>query len=356
MAEDRFLRGTRPSGAVPGYRDFPRLPVVRVLLAVLILAAGCTIRREDGTVASGPGDLSGRKIRVVATTGMIAELAEQVGGVRVEVNGLMGPGVDPHLYKASEGDVIRLAAADIVVYNGLHLEGKMSEIFERIRHRIRTVAVTDGIRREMLLRPPEFKGAYDPHVWFDVTLWMDAARTVERAFTEMDPAHGGLYRANGAKYLERLAQLDRYVRGRASIVPPRKRVLITAHDAFNYFGRAYGFRVSGLQGISTVAEAGAADIQALARLIVEDGIPAIFVESSVPPRYVEALKEAVEAKGFRVKIGGSLFSDAMGDPGAPEGTYIGMVRHNIDTVVSALGGGPPAEDGSCPEGSGNDVR
>jgi manganese/zinc/iron transport system substrate-binding protein len=329
---------------------------VLFLLAALFVAAGCTIRREDGTEAAGPGDLSGRKIRVVATTGMVAELAERVGGERVEVKGLMGPGVDPHLYKASEGDVIRLASADLVVYNGLHLEGKMSEIFERIRGRIRTVAVTDGIDRGELLRPPEFQGAYDPHVWFDVTLWMDAAKAVERAFAELDPAHAGLYRENGTRYRERLGELDRYVRERAATVPSRRRVLITAHDAFNYFGRAYGFRVSGLQGISTVAEAGAADIQALARLIVENGIPAVFVETSVPPRYVEALQEAVAARGFRVKIGGSLFSDAMGDPGAPEGTYIGMVRHNIDTIVSALAGSLPAGTASFPEGSGNDVR
>lgn len=356
MAEDRSLSGASPSGTVPGSRGILRRPIARYLLAALLIATGCTVRRDDGTEASGPRDLSDRKIRVVATTGMIAEMAEQVGGERVEVKALMGPGVDPHLYKASEGDVIRMAAADVVVYNGLHLEGKMSEIFERMRSRIRTVAVTDGIDRKKLLRPPEFQGAYDPHVWFDVTLWMDAVAALERALVEMDPAHGDLYRANGARYRGRLEKLDRYVRKEARTVPTRKRVLITAHDAFNYFGRAYGFRVRGLQGISTVAEAGAADIQSLARLIVENEIPAVFVESSVPPRYVEALREAVEAKGFRVKIGGSLFSDAMGDPGTPEGTYIGMVRHNIDTTVSALAGPRPGGTGSFPEGSGNDAQ
>jgi manganese/zinc/iron transport system substrate-binding protein len=307
-------------------------------------------------VAPVPPDLPDRKIRVVATIGMIAEMVKQVGGERVEVEGLMGPGIDPHLYKASEGDVIRMASADLVVYNGLHLEGKMSGVFERMGNRIRTVAVTDGIDREKLLRPPEFEGAYDPHVWFDVTLWMDAVKTLEKALSGMDPAHGDSYRANGTRYLERLEMLDRYVRREALIVSPRKRVLITAHDAFNYFGRAYGFQVRGLQGISTVAEAGAADIQALARLIVENEIPAVFVESSVPPRYIEALQEAVEARGFRVKIGGSLFSDAMGDPGTPEGTYVGMVRHNIDIIVSALAGPRPAGIGSFPEGSGNAVR
>src|SRR3990172_246295 len=272
MAEHRSLSEVHSTVAFPESWRFAGGLTALFLLGALVFTTGCTIRRDDGTEASVPADLSGRKIRVVATIGMIAEMVKQVGGERVEVEGLMGPGVDPHLYKASEGDVIRMAAADVVVYNGLHLEGKMSEVFERMGTRIRTVAVTDGIDREKLLRPPEFQGAYDPHVWFDVTLWMDAVKTLERALTGMDPAHGDVYRANGTRYLERLEALDRYVRREALIVPPRKRVLITAHDAFNYFGRAYGFRVRGLQGISTVAEAGAADIQALARLIVENEI------------------------------------------------------------------------------------
>ena len=344
MTDDRS-----PSG-------FLRRRIPPILLGALLLVPGCGKPQSAGTVAPVPPDLSGRKIRVVATIGMIAEMVKQVGGERVEVEGLMGPGVDPHLYKASEGDVIRMASADIVVYNGLHLEGKMSGVFERMGNRIRTVAVTDGIDREKLLRPPEFKGAYDPHVWFDVTLWMDAVKTLERALAAMDPAHEDVYRANGTRYLKSLEMLDRYVRREALIVPPRKRVLITAHDAFNYFGRAYGFQVRGLQGISTVAEAGAADIQALARLIVENEIPAVFVESSVPHRYIEALQEAVGARGFRVKIGGSLFSDAMGDPGSPEGTYYGMVRHNIDVIVSALSGARPAGAGPIREGSGNAVH
>jgi manganese/zinc/iron transport system substrate-binding protein len=225
-----------------------------------------------------------------------------------------------------------------------------------MKDRIRTVAVTDGIDRTRLLRPPEFVGAFDPHVWFDVALWRDASKTVETAFLEMDPAHEAVYRANGQRYRERLDRLDRYVRDRASTVPPSKRVLITAHDAFNYFGKAYGFKVYGLQGISTVAEAGAADIQALARLIVEHRIPAVFIESSVPVRYIEALKEAVWARGFRVQVGGSLFSDAMGDPGTPEGSYVGMVRHNVDTIVDALAGPGSPGDRSGREERADDAR
>lgn len=352
MADDRSPSGLRSPAAI----GFLRRRAAPILLGALLIVPGCGRSQDGGSGSVAPPDVSKRKIRVVTTTGMIREMAAQVGGDRVEARGLMGPGVDPHLYKASEGDVIRMASADIVFYNGLHLEGKMSEIFERMKSRIRTVAVSDGIGRERLLRPSGFEGAYDPHIWFDVTLWMEAVKTTEKAFVGMDPAHGDLYRANAERYLEKLAELDRYVRREAEKIPPRRRLLCTAHDAFNYFGRAYGLEVRGLQGISTVAEAGAADLQALARLIVENGIPAVFVESSVPPRYIEALREAVAARGARVEIGGSLFSDAMGDPGTPEGTYDGMVRHNIDTIVSALAGPGPSGQGASPKEGGNGGR
>ncbi len=335
---DRATAGAASAGC-PRFRRRVGARLTGWTLVLLLLLASCDLpKRQDGAAAPEPKDLSGRRIAAVATTGMIGEAVEAIGGERVEVRRLMGPGVDPHLYKASEGDVIRMASADVVFYNGLHLEGKLSEVFGRMGNRIRTVAVTDGIDRGRLLRPPGFEGAYDPHVWFDVTLWAEVAAEVERTLAEMDPAHATVYRANGSRYREGLSALDRYVRERASSVPREKRVLVTAHDAFNYFGRAYGFEVRGLQGISTVAETGAADIQTLARLIAERRIPAVFVESSVPVRYIEALREAVRAGGFRVRIGGSLFSDAMGDPGSPEGTYVGMVRHNIDTIVASLSG------------------
>lgn len=316
--------------------------IALALLGALVCGLGC--ERVRSSAAPDTKDLSGRKIRAVATTGMIADLLGEIGGGRLQVTALMGPGVDPHLYKASEGDVIRMASADVIFYNGLHLEGKMAEVFERMGRRVRTFAVADGIPRERLLSPPEFAGAYDPHVWFDVSLWMEAAAHAAEALMQIDPAHAETYRGNASAYLKRLSDLDGYVRAQASRVPPGQRVLITAHDAFNYFGRAYGFEVRGLQGISTVAEAGTADIQALARLIREHRIPAVFVETSVPVRYIEALQEAVEAGGFRLRIGGSLYSDALGDPGTPEGTYIGMVRYNVDTIVAALAG-PPQEEG-----------
>lgn len=279
-----------------------------------------------------------RPVRVVTTTGMITDLVENLGGERVQVVGLMGPGVDPHLYKASEGDVLRLATADVIFYNGLHLEGRMTRVFERMQRRVRTAAVADGIPTDELLDWDEGEGSHDPHVWFDVRLWMHAAITVRDTLLDLDPKHADVYRTNAERYLEQLAELHRYVKRRAEEVPESQRVLITAHDAFHYFGRAYGFEVRGLQGISTAAEAGTADVQELANLIARRRIAALFVESSVPVRNIEAVQEAVRARGFRVGVGGELFSDAMGDPGTPEGTYLGMVRHNIDTIVSALTG------------------
>jgi manganese/zinc/iron transport system substrate-binding protein len=273
---------------------------------------------------------------VVTTIGMITDVAQNVGGERVSVTGLMGPGVDPHLYKASEGDVSSLSEADVIFYNGLHLEAKMGEVLEQMGGRVKTVAVTNGVDESLLLSPPEFEGAFDPHVWFDVTLWMKTVETVRDTFVEVDPGSADLYRANAQDYLAKLEELQAYVQDQTARVPQQQRVLITAHDAFNYFGQAYGFEVRGLQGISTATEAGTGDVQALADFIAESQIPAIFVESSVPVRNIEAVQAAVQARGFQVSIGGELFSDAMGDWGTEEGTYVGMVRHNVDTIVGAL--------------------
>ncbi|WP_456440035.1 metal ABC transporter solute-binding protein, Zn/Mn family [Caldithrix abyssi] len=281
-------------------------------------------------------DFSKHKIKIITTTGMIADAAKNVGGERVSVTPLMGPGVDPHLYKASEGDVSRMAGADLILYNGLHLEGKMTDIFARMQQRIKTVAVAEAIPQDSLLAPPQFKGAHDPHVWFDVRLWKIVVTRIRDALVEMDSTHAQEYQERAKNYLARLDSLDRYVLRQALRVPKRQRVLITAHDAFNYFGRRYHFEVRGLQGISTASEAGTADIQRLADFIKERQIPAVFVETSVPQRYIEALQAAVHSRGFDVKIGGSLFSDAMGQPGTPEGEYLGMVKHNIDIIVSAL--------------------
>jgi manganese/zinc/iron transport system substrate-binding protein len=308
-----------------------RIPYL-LLLLILGLTA-CTPAGEEQDA-----DLANRTIRAAATTGIVADMVENIGGERVEVTALMGTGVDPHLYKASEGDVRTLESADIIFYNGLHLEAGLSGVLERMGDRSSVLAITDGIERSKLIAPPEFAGSYDPHVWFDVSIWMSTGETVRDTLIELDPEHADLYRANTEEYLTELEELHQYVQARAAEVPEEKRVLITAHDAFNYFGQAYGFEVRGLQGISTESEASTSDIQDLVNFIVEREIPAIFIESSVPQRTVEALQAAVQAKGFDVQIGGELFSDAMGDPGTEKGTYPGMVRHNIDTIVSALKG------------------
>ena len=309
-----------------------RFLMILVFVSLLLSACASSGGESDLPIAE-------RTINVVTTTGMIADAVINVGGERVQVQSLMGPGVDPHLYKASENDVQTLQGADIVFYNGLHLEAQMGEVLERMNDfGIRTVVVTDKIARSILLAPPEFAGNYDPHVWFDVTLWMKAAEQIKEALIEADPTNQAVYEANAEAYLGELQELHEYVLSQAEGIPAEQRVLITAHDAFNYFGRAYGFEVRGLQGISTEAQAGTADVQALADFIVERQIPAVFVESSVPQRNVEAVQAAVQSRGFDVKIGGSLFSDAMGTAGTLEGTYVGMVRHNIDTIVAALTG------------------
>jgi manganese/zinc/iron transport system substrate-binding protein len=308
--------------------------IVLVVLVTSLLLSACSTSAGEAQLP-----ISERTINVVTTTGMIADIAKNVGGDRVQVIALMGPGVDPHLYKASEGDVIRLQEADMILYNGLHLEAQMGDVLERMNNfGVKTVAVTDKIDRSLLQSPQEFQGNYDPHVWFDVALWMKAVEQVRDSLAELDSSSASKYESNAAAYLTELESLHQYVLDQANTVPAEHRILITAHDAFNYFGRAYGFEVRGLQGISTEAQAGTADVQALADFIVEKQIPAIFVESSVPQRNVEAVQAAVQAKGLEVRIGGSLFSDAMGSEGTPEGTYIGMVRHNIDTIVTALTG------------------
>ena len=308
------------------------IPIVALLSSSLLL--GCA--GDDGRQSDDP---STRRIQVVSTVGMITDSAEQIGGDRVNVMGLMGPGVDPHLYKASASDVAKMQKADIIFYNGLHLEGAMGELFEQMVGRKPTVAVAEGISEEKLLSDPGKRGVHDPHVWFDVSLWIDAARKIEDALVEVDPQSEQAYRARGQAYRDSLAQLQQFVEARAAELPVEQRVLITAHDAFHYFGRAYGFEVYGLQGISTVSEAGTADVQKLADFIAARHVPAIFVESSVPPRTIEALQAAVKARGFQVSIGGELFSDAMGDPDTSEGSYLGMVTHNINTIVDALKGG-----------------
>lgn len=295
-------------------------------LAFAVMLSGCA--QKDNI----PDD----KIKAVTTIGMITDIVENVGKDKVSVQGLMGSGVDPHLYKATEGDVTRLSEADIIFYNGLHLEARMGEVLEKLGEMKKTVAVTDYIGKEALLDFPAYPGQYDPHVWFDVSMWISAVEKVRDSLIDIDPDNGEEYGNNAEHYISQLEGLGSYVRSKAGEVPEQQRVLVTAHDAFQYFGKAYGFEVLGLQGISTESEAGTKDVQDLVNFIVERKIKAIFVETSIPERNIKAVQEAAQSKGWDVKIGGYLYSDAMGDEGTFEGTYIGMVTHNIDTISGAL--------------------
>lgn len=308
----------------------------RLLLPLLMLSL--TLAACAPTAGGSPrNDLANRPINVVATVGMIADAVKNVGGERVNVTALMGPGVDPHLYKPTASDVQKLESADIIFYGGLELEGRMTDTFVKLARAGKpTFSVSEDIDPARLRQPIEFEGKYDPHIWFDVTLWQEAVRKINKELAALDPGSRDLYQRNTDAYLKQLDELHQYVKTQIAGLPESSRVLITAHDAFGYFGAQYGMEVRGLQGTSTATEAGAKDVQDLAAFICERGIKAIFVESSVPQATIEAVQAAAQARGCRVAIGGQLFSDAMGSEGTPEGTYIGMVRHNVDTIVKAL--------------------
>ena len=306
-----------------------KLNIFAISLVVLLFAA-CNQGAKKSDGESG-------KLKVVTTTTMITDLVKQIGGDHIEVQGLMGAGVDPHLYKATESDVTRLYEADLIIYNGLHLEGKLDDIFEKMdKGKQQAVAIGDAIPEGRLLKANDDYGQFDPHIWFDIENWKIAARYVAEVLGEKDEKNRVHYEKNLEKYLGELDALQISVQEMIVKVPEQQRVLITAHDAFEYFGRAHGFEVKGLQGISTVSETGAADVRNLADFIFTRKIPAVFVESSVPVRNIRALQDAVEARGFEVKIGGELFSDALGTPATPEGTYIGMYEHNVKTITDAL--------------------
>jgi manganese/zinc/iron transport system substrate-binding protein len=273
-------------------------------------------------------------LRAACTTGMVADIVANVGGDYVNATALMGEGVDPHLYKASPGDVSQLSRADIVFFSGLHLEGKLGELLERMARRKPSVGVAQQIAAEKLLADEH--GARDPHVWFDVSLWSEAASAAANALIEFDPPHAATYRANLSAYQDRLSRLHAHATDQLATIPAEGRVLVTAHDAFRYFGRAYGVEVRAIQGISTDSEAGVRQVKELVDFLVERKIKAVFVETSVSDQNIRSLLEGCAARGHQVTIGGSLYSDAMGKAGTPEGTYEGMVRHNVDTIVAAL--------------------
>ena len=303
-------------------------PLVTLPFVLALAACG---GGEDVSAAGGK-----KPLRIVATTGIVADTASRIAGEHAKIEALMGPGVDPHLYKASESDVRRLAEADLILYNGLHLEGKMGDILTKMARSRPVVAVSEDIPPNLLREPPEFAGQYDPHVWFDVSMWKETLGPVTRELSKLDPEHAQEYEANAAAYARELDELDAWVKQQTGTIPPDQRTLVTAHDAFGYFGRRYGLEVVGIQGISTLSEAGLNDMDRVVQVIVDKRVKAIFVEASIPRRSIEAVQAGVEARGRQVAIGGQLYSDSLGAAGSPEGTYVGMVRANTNTIVNAL--------------------
>ncbi len=299
-------------------------------LAVLLVMAACTPSEADDDYT------------IVATTGMVTDMVNQIVGDRAQVTGLMGSGIDPHLYKPTRSDISRLMSADVIFYNGLLLEGKMTDALIRAATAGKSVhAVTELLDERFLLEPEEFAGLYDPHVWMDPSAWARTAEVIRDQLIQHDPEGRATYTQNAESVIEKVNSLDAYAEKVLMSVPERQRVLVTAHDAFNYFGRRYGYEVVGIQGLSTESEAGVQDIEKLVTLLVERNIRAVFVESTVSQRNIEALVEGAKSRGHDVTIGGELYSDAMGKAGSYEGTYVGMIDHNASVVARALGGEVP---------------
>ena len=294
--------------------------------AATVLFGGCQEQIEsDG------------KLNIVATTTILADLSNIIGGEYVHVNSLMGPGIDPHLYQPSAGDVTKMQHADVIIYHGLHLEGKMGDIFSSLSEQgYSNICIEYGLDASMLLSSEKSSSLYDPHIWFDVAIWKSAAIHTAMELSVINPENADAYAANLEEYLLELDSLDRYIQMRIAEVPENQRILVTAHDAFRYFGAAYGFKVMALQGISTETEAGTADVSRLADFIAENEIKAIFAESSVPAKSMEALQAAVQSRGFEVKIGSALYADALGDDLSGHNTLILVIKSNIDTIVDAL--------------------
>ncbi len=295
-----------------------------ILISLSITVLGC---KKDKP--------SNEKLNVVTTTTMITDLVKNIGGEYINLQGLMGSGVDPHLYKASEGDVTKLVNADIIFYNGLHLEGKLVEVFKKMKTKT-PIALGDGLDKKGLIGSDYFASNYDPHVWFNIDYFIAYGEKVTQTLKEKDTKNAQLFEENWQNYYKQLIELKEQIKIKIEELPEEKRILVTAHDAFNYFGKSYDFEVVGLQGLSTATEAGVQDVQKLSAFIIEKDIKAIFVESSVPKRTIEALQAAVKSKGHEVEIGGTLYSDALGNAGTVEGTYIGMYTYNVQTIVNAL--------------------
>ncbi len=321
-----------------------RIIGLTIVAGLLMITGGCgdgaSSNQNDGTSPNAADRQY--PYQATATVGMITDIVRNVAGDKAEVQGIIGEGVDPHLYKPTRGDVVKLNQADIVFYNGLMLEGKMGDVLVRVARSGKPVyAVTEAILDQGDYVMTDEAEHYDPHVWMDVSGWIRAVGVVADALAQLDTSHAAYYQSNAEDYIQQLKKLDAYAKQVIGSIPENQRVLVTAHDAFGYLGRAYGLEVRGIQGLSTESEAGLQDIEKLVQFLVDRGIPAVFVETSVADKNVRALVEGAKAKGHAVRIGGELFSDAMGETNTYEGTYIGMIDHNVTTIARALGGKAP---------------
>jgi len=296
-----------------------------MVLSLSLLLFGCSAETE--------GEKEGI---VVATTGQIADAIKEISGDHLQVSALMGPGVDPHLYKATQSDLSKLDKAEVIFYNGLHLEGQMLDIFEQMAKDKTVLAVGETLDEKQLLASDTDAMLHDPHIWFDIELWKGVVKAISTQLQEEYPEFKADFQTNEAAYLKKLDDLQGYAQQRVNEIPQQQRILVTAHDAFNYFGRSQGFEVRGLQGLSTDSEYGVKDVQEMVDFLVEKKIKALFIESSVSDKAMKAVIEGAKEKGHDIVIGGELFSDAMGAEGTTEGTYVGMYQHNIDTIVDAL--------------------
>lgn len=303
---------------------------MRILfIALLVLLISCNSRSQRNV-----GDDS--RPMVVVTTNLLADVIMHIVKDSVRVESLMGAGVDPHLYKASIGDLRKLLDADLIFYQGLHLEGKLGEVLGKLGRTKSVMALADHLPSQQIRYVDTNKSVPDPHIWFDVHIWKNIVETACQKLSEKMPSHTDYFRTNADVYMKELDKLDQYIRQQVSLIDPEKRVLITSHDAFNYFGAAYGIEVRGLQGISTLSDFGLKDVSDLVKIIIDRDITAVFVETSVSSRSLEAVIAGVRERGGQVSIGGTLYTDALGEEGQPEGTYIGMMRNNIQTIVKGL--------------------
>lgn len=304
------------------------IKLVFFMTTLFLFLVGCSSKTEK---------VQGNKpLYVVTTTSIIADVIRNLVTKDIKVESLMGPGVDPHLYKASPGDITKMNRADLIVYNGLHLEGKMSDILEKLGRKKRTYAIATPISKDHLLFAHQSDALPDPHIWMDLKLWSQTISPLAEQLSSVDSANKALFTKNAKAYIQKLGQLDDECKQELEKIPSGQRVLITAHDAFRYFGKAYCIQVLGVQGISTESEAGLKEINNLVELIVNQHIPAVFIESSISPKNVQALLEGAKSRGEKVKLGGELYSDALGEEGTPTGTYMGMIRHNFKTIAGAL--------------------